>query len=1121
MKRIFTLLLWALIATASYAQTNDEQAAMELVTKNSTALGFSGADVSNSAVSASYIISGTNIRMVYLQQTYMGLPVYNRLNVLAFKDGRPVSVAGERVGSIEKMVVPANGVPVVTAVAATLTAIRESNISFGQTIQPVAVTDNGRTVQFGNLGISHTDIKAMLLWVPAENGKVELAWQVDISPKNSSDHWMIRVSAVNNTLLEKNNLTVYCNWNKKEGGQECNEAVHQAHRPASPLALPNQAAPQMPFLINGATYSVIPFPAESPQHTGGTPANRTDPWLLAPAGHNATTLKWHSNGTTDYTTTRGNNVFAYEDADANNTGGTTATSSTGDPLTFTNVYNFTLAPNAGTNQQSALVNLFYWNNIIHDISYLYGFDEVSGNFQTNNQGRGGTGNDAVLAEAQDGSGLNNANFSSPADGSAGRMQMYLWDAPTPDRDGDLDNGIILHEYTHGISNRLTGGPANAGCLSNNEQMGEGWSDYFALMLSQDWATSLPTDGFNKPRGIGTYALNQPVTGVGIRQYPYTTNMAVNPFTYTNVSTVAIPHGIGSVWCTILWDMTWNIIQMDGINPSIYNATGTGGNIVALKLVTEGMRLQPCSPGFVDGRNAILKADTLFFGARYSCAIWDAFARRGVGVNASQGVSTSRTDQTVDFSVPSFGLGLTQNVSQQSENNNITYTINTLSYCAAVTNNKIVDTLPSNVTYVSGGAYNAADRTVTFSGINLAVGASRTDNFTVKVNVGAYFSPTTHINETVAAATIPASWTATSTTANVWNVSNVQSVSTPNSFFTPDAAVTSEQILATTGAFTINGLTTLSFQHNYNTESTWDGGVVEISTNGGTTWTDLGNFITNNGYSNTLGTGSALAGRKAFTGNSSGFKNTTIDLSSFRGQSIKLRFRFASDINTGGTGWYIDNITLTSEAAVVMKSNLFNNSNVLQTSKEVAAKISLSAVPLRLISFGGFLDNNDARLQWLTENESGMRMFDVERSFDGGTFNTIKQVDALNRSTRTEYTAVDAAVTQQSTTGFAYYRLKMTGRNGEISYSRIIKISLGKNAVLAIAPNPVKEQLMLNGFTDNRRYDAVITDITGRVVISTTVSAVDNTINTTMLEKGLYVLQLRNNGDRNIYRFIKD
>jgi hypothetical protein len=168
------------------------------------------------------------------------------------------------------------------------------------------------------------------------------------------------------------------------------------------------------------------------------------------------------------------------------------------------------------------------------------------------------------------------------------------------------------------------------------------------MLTHNWATAAPGDGFSSPRGIGTYALNQPTTGLGIRQYRYTTDMSVNPMTYGNLPTVVHPHGTGTIWCTVLWDMTWDIIQMAGINPNLYNIGANGGNAIALKLVTEGMRLQPCSPGFIDGRNAILKADTLFYGAQYSCAIINAFARRGMGIGASQGSSNSRTDQTLSF-----------------------------------------------------------------------------------------------------------------------------------------------------------------------------------------------------------------------------------------------------------------------------------------------------------------------------------------------------------------------------------------------------------------------------------------------------------------------------------------
>jgi hypothetical protein len=93
--------------------------------------------------------------------------------------------------------------------------------------------------------------------------------------------------------------------------------------------------------------------------------------------------------------------------------------------------------------------------------------------------------------------------------------------------------VITHEYGHGISNRLTGGPSNVNCLSNAEQMGEGWSDWFAVTL-----TTRPSDTATTPRGIGPYVSFQPADGDGIRPTPYTTDMTVNPSTYASVANVA-------------------------------------------------------------------------------------------------------------------------------------------------------------------------------------------------------------------------------------------------------------------------------------------------------------------------------------------------------------------------------------------------------------------------------------------------------------------------------------------------------------------------------------------------------------------------------------------------------
>jgi hypothetical protein len=591
--------------------------------------------------------------MLYLQQGYRDIPVYNSLNVLAFKNEKMVSNAGSRIASLDQKIGNAIHTPAISPEMAVKAAMADSKLGTTRIIVPVKSSANGNKLEYGNLDVSTENIMAELIWFPLNDGdEVKLVWQVFIAPRNSSDYWLIRVDAANGQIINKESLTVYCNWDK--AGHSISDHINKhvteesIDKNIQTLEKNNNASGNQPFVVNNSTYRVIPFPAESPIHPGGGHALRTNPWSLAPG--NPTSLGWHFDGTTYYSSSRGNNAYAYEDRNADNLPGVSAVSSTAQPdLSFDFVPDYLLEPVITTpapNQQFNTTNLFYWNNLIHDLAYIYGFTESARNFQNDNQGRGGSGVDYVLAEAQDGGGTNNANFATPADGSRPRMQMFLWTAPTPDRDGDVDNGIIIHEYTHGISNRMTG--TGIGCLSNAEQMGEGWSDYFGLMMTHDWATAVPGDGFSKPRGIGTYALNQPITGVGIRQYRYTTDMAVNPMTYGNLPTVVHPHGTGTIWCTVLWDMTWEIIQIAGINPSLHNIGANGGNAIALKLVTEGLRLQPCSPGFISGRDAILKADTLFYGAQYSCAIINAFARRGMGIGASQGLSTSRTDQTLSF-----------------------------------------------------------------------------------------------------------------------------------------------------------------------------------------------------------------------------------------------------------------------------------------------------------------------------------------------------------------------------------------------------------------------------------------------------------------------------------------
>lgn len=393
-------------------------------------------------------------------------------------------------------------------------------------------------------------------------------------------------------------------------------------------------------------YRVYPQPVESPTHTSPLPPSDGRTLVVNPANSTASPFAWHdTNGAAgaEYTTTQGNNVEAYTDTDNNNSPDSGSSPSGGTALNFDFTINLSGAPS--TYRPSAVTNLFYWNNIIHDVQYQYGFDEAAGNFQVNNYGRGGAGNDSVRAEAQDGGGTNNANFSTPADGSRPRMQMYVWTSPNPDRDGDLDAGIVVHEYGHGISNRLVGGPSNVNCLTNNQQPGEGLSDWWALAY-----TAKVGDTGATPRGLGTYALGQATNGAGIRTQRYSTDPAVNTWTYASINGMAIPHGVGSVWAQAAWEVYWKLVDQWGFNANLYDAAGGAGNQRMMLYVNEGLKNTACNPTFTQVRDGIIQAATDNYGGEDVCRVWEAFAAFGLGANAVSGGAASTTP-TNGFDVP--------------------------------------------------------------------------------------------------------------------------------------------------------------------------------------------------------------------------------------------------------------------------------------------------------------------------------------------------------------------------------------------------------------------------------------------------------------------------------------
>ncbi|AYQ33253.1 T9SS C-terminal target domain-containing protein [Runella sp. SP2] len=663
--KLFFFALFTCLSWATQAQ-NEIQTATQYLTENATKHKLLKQDIDRMTVSSAYLSPTTGWYHIYFNQTFESVEVYNSLLSLVVKDGQVQHTTGSFVPNIEALV---NQAPIsVSPIQALQKAALEANLPINTPIQireisntPLADGTPGKIV-YQSASISDENIVVKKYWFPYEvledgkpHVKVALTWNVQFLTKDQQNGWSMHIDAHTGETIRKVDEVIHCSF----GMVHRSGAPHDCSLEHGSSVGTNAVLTPKATLAPDNTYNVFDYPLEAPTFGSrslvASPYDKFVPLGTGPGATNG----WHFDGTTNYTTTRGNNVWAQEDANNNNGTGYSPTSST---LDFNYPYTQGLST-AAANRDAAITNLFYWNNLIHDVLWKYGFDEPSGNFQNTNQGRGGNGNDYVFADAQDGGGTNNANFFTPIDGLNGRMQMYLWtNSGSYQPDGDFDNGIITHEYGHGWSTRLTGGPNNSACLQNAEQGGEGWSDYLTLMLTTDWSSLTATEASgNIPRGIGTYALKQATNGAGIRPYRYayfnqntnTVNSAVTYAGVGNTATFSLPHGIGSIWATMLWDMTWEIILQDAqIVNNIYstpsNVMDMKGNIAALKLVNEGLRLQPCSPSFVQARDAILAADGLLFGGRYRCAIGRAFARRGLGALASTGVSTNDRIVTEDF-----------------------------------------------------------------------------------------------------------------------------------------------------------------------------------------------------------------------------------------------------------------------------------------------------------------------------------------------------------------------------------------------------------------------------------------------------------------------------------------
>lgn len=480
---------------------------------------------------------------------------------------------------------------------------------------------------------------------------------------------------------------------------------------------------------------------------------------------------------------------------------------------------------------------------------------------------------------------------------------------------DMQNSMIAHEYGHGISIRLAGGPDKV-CLDNAEQMGEGWSDFFGLVT-----TVQPGDTGTKMRGLSTYVLRENADDNGLRRYPYSTDMTLSPLTYDDVAASPQKHDLGEVWANMLWDMYWALSDKYGWSANLYDETS--GNYKAVRLVVDGLKNMACDPGFVDGRNAILAADEALYNGENACLLWEVFARRGLGYSADQGSSDDAGDQTAAFDLPPVCSGKifieksTTALIQPGEE--IQVTINVGNYKNETVSNVVVkDIIPEGTSFKP----NSSNHTAIQQGNALFFELGTMPFLDEEVITYTLQTSTSNWSQRLFLDDVPDE-------NNVYWISNTIGTAASNNWIITDSLTAhtgqfswsskeiperSQQALILnpdTYAFHVDGEhPALRFYHRFNTQAGMNGGMVEVRETGTSTWQSVSQYMVRNGYKRSIDYRTFLMPRaKAFSGiDQDTFEATYVDLLPWIGKDIQVRFRFGTFLNThNGDGWTIDDI----------------------------------------------------------------------------------------------------------------------------------------------------------------------------------------------------------------------
>lgn len=910
------------------------------LTGHGDAFGLAAADVSSLQLIANYQNPSGNMAWVELEQRVNGLPIFQGTVRGGF------TAAGQLVRTTGALVPAGDAGPLPTTPSLSAPhaiALAAANVGWpvDETVLVEKSTDSEARITFATANMAD-DARAWRLYFPVAPGVLRLAWATEIVGDPMG--YLSIIDALDGTLLFRKNLTS--------------------------------------FQTQPATYSIYAGDSPAPlSPTTAVPGSNTQPpavprTMVTVIGNEApntfNTLGWMTDGAN---LTDGNNVEAGVDLVAPN-GIDSTTAGTG------RVFDFAYNPAPGLPGQGdvpttadyrngEVTNMFYWTNVYHDRLYMLGFTEAAHNFQHDNFDRGGVGGDRVRAEAQDYSGVNNANFMTPTDGGRGRMQMYRFTGPNPDRASGLDQDIMLHELTHGTSNRLhANGTGLATTMASG--MGEGWSDFYARSL-----LSTPDEDVNAVYSMAGWSTLQMAGNAftdnyfsGIRRFPYAvmstvggaSNRPYNPLTFADIDSTqrdltdgAYPasamiggeadqvHNMGEVWASALFEVRARFITRLGHE---------AGNTRILQFVTDAMKLDPGSPTMPQARDSLLTAAAASGTVADMLDIWAGFAVRGLGASAQvltagDGNNTTRVIEA--FDVPGLAASSATLVSEAAPSGSFDAgELVGVAFC--VTNHSLEAIGPVTGTLLANASLASPSAPQDFGTVASGGSACRTFTFTVAASCGETIAASLDLQAPQRDATVefqfdagfltsfffegfdnigpldlPEGWSTStlSGTVNPWGASPEFASTAPNSALVADLAGVSDSVLDSPVLSLPAGGSRLTFNNHFQTEWGWDGGVLEISVADGP-YQDIetaGGTFARNGYTKTLETiaDSPIGGRRAWTGGFVDPVMTAVDLPpSAAGQDIRLRWRMGSDQATDGIGWAIDNVSIAQFACSVVQ-----------------------------------------------------------------------------------------------------------------------------------------------------------------------------------------------------------